>query len=55
MLSIRGVMVHKYDGSVPTSVLTLRFSMVSVQQEEKTKHKLLLFLIKQWFTEQIAL
>ncbi len=32
---IRSVTVHKHDGSVRTSVLTSRFGMVSVQQEEK--------------------
>ncbi len=30
----RGVMVHRYDGSVRTSVLTSRFDMISVQQGE---------------------
>ncbi len=32
---IRGVTAHKHDGSARNSVLTSRFSMVSVQQEEK--------------------
>ncbi len=30
----RGVTVHKYDGSVHTSVLTSRFGMISVQRGE---------------------
>ncbi len=48
----RGVTVHKYDGSVRTSVLTSRFGMISVQQGEKL---FFFFLNKQWFTEQVAL
>lgn len=44
----RGVTVHKHDGSVRTSVLTLQFATAG------GKTKLLLF-IKQWFTEQIAI
>ncbi len=32
---IRGLKVHKHEGSVRTLVLTSRFGMVSVQQEEK--------------------
>ncbi len=32
---IRGLKVHKHEGSVRTLVLASRFSMVSVQQEEK--------------------
>ncbi len=31
---IRGITVHKYDGSLHTSVLTSRFGMISVQQWE---------------------
>ncbi len=42
-------MVHKYDGSVRTSVLTSRFGMISVQQGET------LFFFFQWFTEHVAL
>ncbi len=40
----RGVTVHKYDGSVRTSVLTSLFGMISVQQGEKTKHKIAFLL-----------
>lgn len=39
--NIRGVTVR--DGSVCTSVLTSLFVMVSVQQAEKTKHKIASF------------
>ncbi len=47
-------MVHKYDGSVRTSVLTSRFGMISVQQGEKLNF-FFFFFYKQWFTEQAAL
>ncbi len=49
-----GVTVHKHDGLVRTSVLMSRFGMVLVQQEEKIIN-IYIFLIKQCFTEQIAL
>ncbi len=41
----RGVTVHKYDGSVHTSVLTSRFGMISVQQGGKTKLFFFFFFI----------
>ncbi len=34
-INTRGVTVHKYDSSVCTSVLTSRFSMISVEQGDK--------------------
>ncbi len=52
----RGVTVHKYDGSVRTSVLTSQFGMISVQQGEKLINFIYLFIyFKWWFTEQVAL
>ncbi len=38
MRYIRGVIVHKHDGSVRTSVLTSLFGIVSVQQVEKLNY-----------------
>ncbi len=44
-------MVHKYDVTVHTSVLTVTVSgMISVQQGGKTK-LFFLFFNKQWFTD----
>ncbi len=40
---IRGVTAHKHDGSVRTSVLMSRFSMVSVQQEVKILNIIIFF------------
>lgn len=40
---------HKHDGSVCTSVLTLRYGFGTAG--EKTKHKFASSFIQQWFTE----
>ncbi len=53
LLVSRGVTVHKYDGSVRTSVLTSQFGIISVQQGEKLINLFIYF--KWWFTEQVAL
>ncbi len=40
---IRGVTVHKYDGSVRTLILTSWFGMISVQQGEKLNFSFFFF------------